>query len=131
MCELRDLYLVFFQASTQSAGDLSGEKLMNPLAKSVAKANLPTFDPLDLFDFLDFSTFDFLAFTSSAIILPMILVTGATGFIGRSLIRHYSRPGAAWRVFDSFLASFSPASMGVPVEVAVASLSMNAPCAPP
>jgi len=53
----------------------------------------------------------------------MILVTGATGFIGRSLIRHLFETGRRVRV----LIRSSPRSprlpMGVPVEVAVASLS--------
>lgn len=53
----------------------------------------------------------------------MILVTGATGFIGRALVRHLSEAGLQVRV----LLRSSPTSprlpRGVPVEVAVASLN--------
>ena len=53
----------------------------------------------------------------------MILVTGATGFIGRALIRHLSTTGQQVRV----LLRPSPQSpripKGVPVEVAVVSLN--------
>ena len=53
----------------------------------------------------------------------MILVTGATGFIGRALVRHLSEAGQPVRV----LLRSSPHSprlpRGVPVEVAVASLN--------
>jgi NADH dehydrogenase len=53
----------------------------------------------------------------------MILVTGATGFIGRALVRHLSEAGMQVRV----LLRSSPTSprlpRGVPVEVAVASLN--------
>lgn len=55
--------------------------------------------------------------------LGMILVTGATGFIGRALVRHLSEAGMQVRV----LLRSSPTSprlpRGVPVEVAVASLN--------
>jgi NADH dehydrogenase len=60
---------------------------------------------------------------ASAIIPGMILVTGATGFIGRALVRHLSETGGQVRV----LLRSSPVSprlpRGVPVEVAVASLN--------
>lgn len=59
----------------------------------------------------------------SAIMLGMILVTGATGFVGRALVRHLSEAGMQVRV----LLRSSPTSprlpRGVPVEVAVASLN--------
>jgi uncharacterized protein YbjT (DUF2867 family) len=60
---------------------------------------------------------------ASAIIPGMILVSGATGFIGRALVRHLSENGQQVRV----LLRSSPQSprlpRGVPVEVAVASLN--------
>lgn len=60
---------------------------------------------------------------ASAIILPMILVTGATGFIGRALVRQLTETGQRVRV----LLRPSPKSprlpKGVPVEVAVVSLN--------
>lgn len=59
----------------------------------------------------------------SAIILSMILVTGATGFIGRVLVRQLTETGQQVRV----LLRPSPRSprlpKGVPVEVAVVSLN--------
>lgn len=61
--------------------------------------------------------------TTSAIILRMILVTGATGFIGRALVRQLSATGEEVRV----LLRPSPRSprlpRGVPVEVSVVSLN--------
>jgi len=61
--------------------------------------------------------------TTSAIIPRMILVTGATGFIGRALVRHLSETGQDVRV----LLRPSPRSprlpKGVPVEVSVVSLN--------
>jgi len=61
--------------------------------------------------------------TTSAIILRMILVTGATGFIGRALVRQLSNTGQEVRV----LLRPSPRSprlpKGVPVEVSVVSLN--------
>lgn len=60
--------------------------------------------------------------TASAIILLMILVTGATGFIGRVLVRQLTETGQQVRV----LLRPSPRSprlpKGVPVEVAVVAL---------
>src|ERR1041385_6687931 len=60
---------------------------------------------------------------ASAIIFNMILVTGATGFIGRVLVRQLSETGRQVRV----LLRPSPQSprlpKGVPVEVAVVSLN--------
>src|SRR5829696_6678542 len=60
---------------------------------------------------------------TSAIILVMILVTGATGFIGRVLVRRLSETGQQVRV----LLRPSPQSprlpKGVPVEVSVVSLN--------
>lgn len=62
-------------------------------------------------------------FITSAIILPMILVTGATGFIGRVLVRQLTETGQQVRV----LLRPSPKSprlpKGVPVEVAVVALN--------
>jgi uncharacterized protein YbjT (DUF2867 family) len=60
---------------------------------------------------------------SSAIILPMILVTGATGFIGRSLIRHLFETRRKVRVLIRSSRRSPRLPIGVPVEVAVASLS--------
>ncbi len=60
---------------------------------------------------------------ASAIILCMILVTGATGFIGRVLVRQFTETGQQVRV----LLRPSPKSprlpKGVPVEVAVVALN--------
>ena len=61
----------------------------------------------------------------------MILVTGATGFIGRALVRQLSDAGQQVRV----LLRPSPQSprlpRGVPVEVAVVSLMMSLVCVLP
>jgi NADH dehydrogenase len=63
------------------------------------------------------------AFAASAIIFSMILVTGATGFIGRVLVRQLTETGQQVRV----LLRPSPRSprlpKGVPVEVAVVALN--------
>lgn len=53
----------------------------------------------------------------------MILVTGATGFIGRALVRHFSEAGQEVRVLLRPSASSPRLPKGVPVEVAVASLN--------
>jgi len=60
---------------------------------------------------------------SSAIIFLMILVTGATGFIGRSLIRHLFETGRDVRVLIRPSRRSPRLPTGVPVEAAVASLS--------
>ena len=53
----------------------------------------------------------------------MILVTGATGFIGRSLIRHLFETGRDVRVLIRPSRRSPRLPTGVPVEAAVASLS--------
>lgn len=53
----------------------------------------------------------------------MILVTGATGFIGRALVRHLSEAGEQVRVLLRSSPSSPRLPRGVPVEVAVASLN--------
>lgn len=53
----------------------------------------------------------------------MILVTGATGFIGRALVRHLSDAGQPVRVLLRSSPNSPRLPRGVPVEVAVASLN--------
>jgi len=53
----------------------------------------------------------------------MILVTGATGFIGRALVRHLSEAGQPVRVLLRSSPNSPRLPRGVPVEVAVASLN--------
>jgi len=59
----------------------------------------------------------------SAIILPMILVTGATGFIGRILVRQLNETGQQVRVLLRPSMRSPRLPKGVPVEVAVVSLT--------
>ena len=61
--------------------------------------------------------------TTSAIILRMILVTGATGFIGRALVRQLSSTGQEVRVMLRPSPRSPRLPKGVPVEVSVVSLN--------
>ena len=62
-------------------------------------------------------------FFSSAIILHMILVTGATGFIGRVLVRQLNESGQQVRVLLRPSMQSPRLPKGVPVEVAVVALN--------
>jgi uncharacterized protein YbjT (DUF2867 family) len=55
--------------------------------------------------------------------LGMILLTGATGFIGRALVRHLAEAGLQVRVLLRSSPNSPRLPRGVPVEVAVASLN--------
>ena len=61
--------------------------------------------------------------SNSAIILPVILVTGGTGFIGRALVEELSKLNQPVRLLIRPSQKSPTLPRGVPVEVAVCSLN--------